>query len=105
VIVGEDPTDHSNDHSINSQDKPIRTLTEFTIFDPRHQNELVSLSAVEEDDGKDRQFEGAGIVSPYFLNEEDEGQEEEDSGAGMNPKRIRLSAILRFTFDPTVDKE
>ena len=67
---------------------------------------MVSLAAIEEDDGVDRQFEGAGVVFPYFTNEEDEGQEEdEEEGEEDNGKFVRLGAILRYTFDYTQDNE
>lgn len=50
----------------------------------------------------DRQFEGAGLVVPYFVNEEDEGQDDETE---INPQYVRLGAILRYTFDYTQESE
>ncbi|RDB29208.1 DNA (cytosine-5)-methyltransferase 3 [Hypsizygus marmoreus] len=101
VILGEDPFVNEDRDAGDSQDddKPVRVLTEFTFFDPKHRNEMVSLSSIEEDDGVDRQFEGAGRVSPYAIIEEDEGQEDgldDDTEGGVY---VRLSAVLRFMID------
>ncbi|KAF8079195.1 S-adenosyl-L-methionine-dependent methyltransferase [Lyophyllum atratum] len=108
VLEGEDPfagEDEDDDAGQGEPDKPIRVLFDFTIYDPKHHNEMMSLNAIEEDDGVDRQFEGAGYAFPYVVNEEDEGQEDElledGDGAKTKLKYIRLGAILRYTFDPT----
>lgn len=98
VITGEDPED-----GLDDGEKPIRLLSEFSIFDPKHRNELVSLAAIEEDDGLDRQFEGAGMVVPYFISDEDEGQNEEETE--IEPRYVRLSVILRYTVDYTQESE
>jgi DNA (cytosine-5)-methyltransferase 1 len=97
VITGEDPED-----GLDEGEKPIRLLSNFSIFDPKHRNEFVSLAAIEEDDGVDRQFEGAGLVVPYFVSEEDEGQDEEEE---INPQYVRLGAILRYTIDYAQESE
>jgi DNA (cytosine-5)-methyltransferase 1 len=105
VITGEDPdvVDDGSDSGVDRlQDKPIRVLTDFSIFDPKHRNEMVSLVAIEQDDGLDRQFEGAGFVAPYLINEEDEGQED---GLEGELQYVRLGAILRFTLDYTGQNE
>ncbi|KAF8913180.1 S-adenosyl-L-methionine-dependent methyltransferase [Gymnopilus junonius] len=96
VIEGEDPDPEDGD-----DEKPIRELHGFCIFDPKHRNELVTLEELEQDDGLDREFEAAGIVSPYFLSDEDEGQEDESE----ENQFVHLSAILRFTVDYTQDTE
>jgi len=100
VITGEDrdtgyDSDDDGDEP-DEEDKPIRVLSDFSIFDPKHRMEMVSLSAMEEDDGVDRQFEGAGLVTAYSLNDEDEGQEDD---IDSEPQYIRLGAILRYTID------
>lgn len=95
VITGEDPED-------GLDEKPIRLLSDFSIFDPKHRNEFVSLAAIEEDDGEDRQFEAAGMVMPYFVSEEDEGQDEETE---IEPQYVRLSAVLRYTVDYAQESE
>lgn len=97
VITGEDPED-----GLDEGEKPIRLLSNFSIFDPKHRNEFVSLASIEDDDGVDRQFEGAGMVMPYFVNEEDEGQDEETE---TEPQYVRLGAILRYTVDYTQESE
>ena len=96
VILGEDP-----DPEDGSDEKPIRELDSFVIFDPKHRNELVTLDALEQDDGLDRQFEAVGHVRPYFLSDEDEGQEDDVEA----PQIVHLSAILRFTVNYTEDTE
>lgn len=95
VVIGEDD-------SFDEGEKPIRLLSDFSIFDPKQRNEFVSLAAIEEDDGVDRQFEAAGMVMPYFVNEEDEGQDEETD---VEPQYIRLSAVLRYTVDYAKESE
>jgi DNA (cytosine-5)-methyltransferase 1 len=96
VIVGEDADDEDGD----GDEKPIREIHGFTIFDPKHRNEMVTLEALEQDDGVDRQFEAAGFVVPSFVNDEDVGQEED-----AEPQYIRLSSILRYTMDYTDENE
>lgn len=96
IITGEDPED-----GLDDGEKPIRLLSDFSIFDPKHRNEFVSLAAIEEDDGVDRQFEGAGLVMPYFVSE-DEGQDEE---AETDPQYVRLGVILRYTIDYAQESE
>ncbi|KAG6878958.1 hypothetical protein C0992_006313 [Termitomyces sp. T32_za158] len=103
VIIGEDPfavEDEEGDPNV----KPVRVLSDFAIYDPKHGNEMVPLSSIEEDDGVDRQFEAEGVVSPYYQNDEDEGQEDDDENEDSNnseAKLVKLSAILRYTFDYT----
>lgn len=103
IIPGEDLEDeYGSDDEVNEMSKPIRVLSGFTIFDPKHQNELVSLNVMEEDDGVDREFEAVGYVVPSFINEEDEGQED---GLDNEPQYLRLGALLRYLFDPTEESE
>lgn len=97
IITGEDP-----ENGLDEGEKPIRLLSDFSIFDPKHRNEFLSLDAIEDDDGVDRQFEGAGMVMPYFVSEEDEGQDDETE---VEPQYVRLGAILRYTVDYTLESE
>jgi len=126
---------HRNaNNSDAANDKPIRELYEFYVFDPKHGNELVSLEALEQDDGVDRWFEAVGRVKAHFLSDEDDGQEDgldddadnevDDNGkrrpgneldgrAGVGgaakfkrrEARIHLSSILRVTVDYTQESE
>ncbi|KNZ81672.1 DNA (cytosine-5)-methyltransferase 1 [Termitomyces sp. J132] len=99
VIIGEDPFADEDD---DPNAKPVRVLSDFAIYDPKHRNEMVLLSSIEEDDGVDRQFEAEGIVSPYYQNDEDEGQEDDDDIEDNSElKMVKLGAILRYTFDYT----
>jgi hypothetical protein len=96
VVFGED----GPDESAPEDEKPVRVLTDFTVFDPKHNNELISLGVLEEEeDISDRHVEGAGIVSAYVVNE-DEGQED-DIDEPMETLYVRLGAILRFSIDFT----
>jgi DNA (cytosine-5)-methyltransferase 1 len=98
INLGEDP-DAEDD-----KDKPVRLLTDFCIFDPKHDMELISLSELEKDDGTlDREIEGAGDVRSFILNDEDAGQEDDLDDEQVS--RIRLSAIMRYTIDYTQDDE
>jgi DNA (cytosine-5)-methyltransferase 1 len=96
LIFGEDSDSIYDDE--HTEDKPIRVLSEFSFFDPKHKMELISLGAIEEIDGLDRQFEGAGLVSAFSF-EEDEGQE--DDIEDLEEQYVRLGAILRFSIDYT----
>jgi hypothetical protein len=103
------------------EDKPVRLLHDWTVFDARPSKdkdssgalalELISLHALDITDVGSAP-EGAGIASPYCENEEDVGQEDDggydddDSGGdeeeGMAVSvRLRLGALLRWTIDYT----
>lgn len=106
VVAGEDFEDGygSDDEGQEGQEneKPVRALMSFSIFDPNHRNEMVSLATMDEDDGIDRKLEAAGYVIPSFINEEDEGQED---GLDNEPQYVRLGSILGYSFDVTKDSE
>lgn len=91
------------DSEDSSEDKPIRLLSNFCIFDPKHKNQIISLEELEKDDSDfDREVEAVGDVRSYVLNDEDAGQEDDlvDEFA-----RARLTAIMRFTIDYTKEDE
>ncbi|CAA7265858.1 unnamed protein product [Cyclocybe aegerita] len=98
IIDGEDP-----DLEEGEDEKPIRELYDFYVFDPIHRNELVSLVGLEQDDGVERQFEAAGKVRAHFASDEDEGQEEEEGE--VQPTSVHLTAIMRYTVDYTRENE
>lgn len=90
LIIGEEePTEDS------VADKPVRFLTHFTIFDPAHDNTLVSLDELLEVNNSS--FEAAGLVSPVYPNEEDAGQDLDTEVDEL--QRFRTSAILTFMVD------
>lgn len=96
INLGEDP-------EADAEDKPVRLLTDFCIFDPRHDMELISLNELEKDDGTlDREIEGAGDVRPFISNDEDAGQEDD---LDDEVSSVRLSAIMRYMIDYTQDDE
>lgn len=99
VIEGEGQEDDDGDDQ-----KPIRVIDDFTIFDPKHGFEMVLLDALERNDGVDRQFEAAGMVTAFFENDEDAGQED-DGQQVFQPLYLRLSAILRYTFNYNLETE
>ena len=104
------------------EDKPVRLLYDWAVFDARPSKDaggalaltLISLRALEDTlDSTDAGCapEGAGTASPYCENEEDAGQEDDggydddDSGSEEEATtvsvRLRLGAILRYTIDYT----
>lgn len=94
----------SNSATSASTSKPVRVLNDFTVFDPRHRCELVTLDMLEaSEDGVDREFEGAGYAVPYGGgDDEDEGQEDgaEEHEAGHREwEYVRLGAIMRYWVD------
>ncbi|KAG6831961.1 hypothetical protein H0H87_003296, partial [Tephrocybe sp. NHM501043] len=99
VIAGECEDEEDSGPDV----KPVRVLSDFAIYDPKHSNEMVLLSAIEEDDGVDRLFEAEGIVSAYYANGVDEGEDDnvDEDGDKTQPvqKMVYLAAILRYTFD------
>ncbi|KAI8998552.1 S-adenosyl-L-methionine-dependent methyltransferase [Trametes punicea] len=102
VIFGEDPLERNGAADANS--KPVRALSDFSVFDPLGEFELISLKLLDEESAQPRQFEAAGVVAPVFLNEEDEGQEDgldDEEVAQWKPQRLRTSAIFRYTVDYT----
>ncbi|KAH9942756.1 S-adenosyl-L-methionine-dependent methyltransferase [Amylocystis lapponica] len=100
VIAGEDQDDYDNDSTDN---KPVRILSEFCVFDPIHDMEVISLSLLDDSDGvEDRHFQAAGYVSPLFLNEEDAGQEDE---LDENLQHLQTTAIFRWSLDYTRPNE
>ncbi|KAJ7597662.1 S-adenosyl-L-methionine-dependent methyltransferase [Mycena floridula] len=74
--------------------KPVRTLQDFTVFDPSEGN-MLSLALLEEG-GHNHSFEATGYVTA--MNEEPEDLEETDS-EGEGPKLVHLGAILRFYYN------
>ncbi|KAH6916709.1 S-adenosyl-L-methionine-dependent methyltransferase [Coprinopsis sp. MPI-PUGE-AT-0042] len=79
---------------------PVRILTDFTIFDPKHMNEMVSLEAMDSDDGLDRAFSAAGYVR--VRRAEEDAEDEEDEEEDEQPLQyIRLGAILTWSMNLT----
>lgn len=98
VIMGEDLDDLVDD------DKPVRALTHFAIFDPRTR-ELISLDELYAGETH-RQFEAFGTVTPVFANEEDAGQDD-DYESGKRDRfvqRLRTSTIFDFMIDYSGDE-
>ncbi|THH08718.1 hypothetical protein EW146_g8903 [Bondarzewia mesenterica] len=99
IVLGEDFPDDDDDDDDGDGDReiPIRLLSDFCIFDTTRDNAMVSLLG-ELDDLSGRNCQAAGIVMPYFLNEEDAGQEEDDDEDDV-PLRLRLSKVDGWTID------
>lgn len=86
--------------------KPIRLLTDFTIFDTRHKNEYVVLSQIEEEEGVDRRFEATGWAVPSYADEQD--LMGEDGGTGeevVEPVFMRIGPMLGYSVDWRQDNE
>ncbi|KAI0686823.1 hypothetical protein BC835DRAFT_1309374 [Cytidiella melzeri] len=98
LIVGEEEVGEEADH------KPVRYLTDFTMFDPTHRNMYVTPDELLEENNN--QCEAIGKVGPLYVNEEDAGQDleaevDEAKGSGkLNELDIfRTSAISTFSID------
>jgi hypothetical protein len=87
--------DNDEDSDSKKDMKPIRFLDDFYFFDPKHSYEAVDLSTLAESGGVGRHCEGIGNVTAV-LEDEYVGQ---DDDAGYTPVLLRLSSILRYTFD------
>ncbi|KAJ3830251.1 S-adenosyl-L-methionine-dependent methyltransferase [Lentinula raphanica] len=96
-IAGEDDDSDESDTS-----KRIRNLWDFTIFDPLHGNKVMSLSSMEQPDGRACKFEAFGKVTMFVENDEDEGQEADSSGPQI-VQYVRLSSILNAALDYTTE--
>ncbi|KAJ3915519.1 hypothetical protein F5877DRAFT_81752 [Lentinula edodes] len=93
-IAGED------DDQPDDAPKRIRNLWKFTIFDPLHKNQLISLSSLEQPDGRDSKFEAYGNVTAFVESEEDEGQEA-DLSSPDTVQFVHLNSILSVALDYT----
>uniref|UniRef100_A0A0W0FBK8 DNA (cytosine-5-)-methyltransferase n=1 Tax=Moniliophthora roreri TaxID=221103 RepID=A0A0W0FBK8_MONRR len=91
LFDNEDPED---------EDKPVRLLSNFSVFDIRHRNEFISLSLLEDDDTIDREIQAAGYATEQSVEhaEEDEGQAE-DFGPGSDGLFVKLTTIRGFYID------
>ncbi|KZT70140.1 S-adenosyl-L-methionine-dependent methyltransferase [Daedalea quercina L-15889] len=87
VIFGEDPDD-ARDGGL-----PVRVLSDFSIFDPKADYQLLSL---DEENTHRHELEAGGFVSPVYANEEDEGQEDDVEGS---LQRLRTTRIERYSLD------
>lgn len=92
IISGEEPFEP------DATDKPVRFLTSFTIFDPRHHSEMVSLVELEEVDAtKDRDFVATGFVSAFVEGDDEDEGEVEENEADM--PFVRLGSLFRYYVD------
>ena len=100
VVDDEDQIGDDDERTVRIGNKPVRTLSHFAFFDPGNELEMLSLSVLEDDDSdtEDRKVEGAGVVAPLLLNEEDGGQME-DAVDVRKQQYIRLTAVIRHTID------
>jgi hypothetical protein len=89
MVVGEDMDAVGYD----ADEKPVRILSSFCFFDSKRDMEMVSLSAMDDHEGIDWNFEGAGIVTPFQLDDDDDGDI-----MGDKPF-IRFKSIMRYNID------
>ena len=93
ILPGEaPPEDEDEDDTV-----PTRYLDDFSIFDPKDQNKMLSLSLLDTAGVKAKNFEGEGCATVFVERDEDEGQDDDDIDDW--PTRIRLTAILRYYVD------
>ena len=105
MIVGEDSgrdDDDDDEEDSSEENKPVRVLSNFVIFDPAHGNEFVSLDELLNGDNS-RQFEAVGYVAPMYANEEDAAQDD-DVVKDASKQVIRTTAIFDFMMDYTSDE-
>jgi DNA (cytosine-5)-methyltransferase 1 len=74
--------------------KPVMLVSEFTVYDPKHQFEMISIDSLEKIDDMDRHYHGAGLVLPHYEEMENEDLEDE-----IDRVYVELSAILRFYYE------
>ena len=101
LVEGEDESEAPDPNS-----KPVRILTDFVIFDPKHGSEMISLEALEDPDGLDRDFVAAGRVAAYMAEGDDD---EEERGhlrflmlfrrPGLKPERKAGSSLGACAID------
>lgn len=98
--------DEDPDDELGGETKPVRVLTDFTVFDPKHRNEMVTLDILETPDMVDRELVVVGYAKPHFddRNSEDEGQED-DWEVEEAEVLLELSAILRCDIDYLSDHD
>jgi hypothetical protein len=78
-------------------DKPIRVLSSFSFFSSQRDMKMLSLSELDEKDGSsDWRFEGAGIVTPYQVSDE---EDEDSEDMKSQPQFIRLNSVLKYFVD------
>jgi len=129
-LLGESEVALSPTTANAEEEKPVRLLRDWAVFDARPSKAkdaggalalvLIPLHVLDDAalDSTDAGCapEGAGDASPYCENEEDAGQEDdgdygdddstgdEEEGAAVS-MRLRLGAILRYTIDYTKHNE
>ncbi|KAJ3552491.1 hypothetical protein NM688_g4121 [Phlebia brevispora] len=104
LILGEDPTEE-----FSSDEKPIRLLTDFCIFDADSLEE-VTLDDLpkEENSTNTERYEAVGHVAPIY-EEEEAGQDDdcqddyapEIAKTPSEPQKLRTSRVLNFSIDYT----
>lgn len=91
IVVGEEePGEDSNG-------KPIRLLTDFTLFDTTHNNRHVSFQELLDENGVC--LEMVGNVGPVYANEEDAGQDceaEHDDAQFASTSDLRTGQLQKF---------
>ncbi|CCM04603.1 uncharacterized protein FIBRA_06785 [Fibroporia radiculosa] len=84
----------SDNRALDSEDVPVRMLSDFCIFDSRDY-QLLSLNLLD-DEGSTHKLAAAGCVEPVFADEEDAGQEDDLQVPSL---RLRTTEIFRFAID------
>ncbi|KAL0068402.1 hypothetical protein AAF712_004480 [Marasmius tenuissimus] len=95
VLEGETPEDDDevDVSGTRADDKTVRILRDFAFFDVNDIDRMVPLDAHVQEGTS---VEGAGFVTPLFINDEDEGNGDEEE---LETRYIRLGAIFGFWVD------
>jgi hypothetical protein len=84
-------------HGTEDEEKPLRFLTDWVVFDVAHQHALVSLDSVLESNS--RQVQAYGKVGQAYANEEDAGQDAAADEPEDQLQSLCTTAILRVSLD------
>lgn len=101
VLEGEGQ-DEELDPAAGCSDKPVRVLHGFVLFDSKRDYEYIPLNYLHDPEGRGRNFEAAGNVTPAFLNDVDEdAAQDEDLNGDYTPTRFRTSSVFNYSVDYT----
>ncbi|KAF5345203.1 hypothetical protein D9758_009650 [Tetrapyrgos nigripes] len=77
----------------DEDNKPEMVISDFSIYDARRRNELISLDTLARPDGKERNFQAVGKVRVIQEYEDDDGENNEEG------VYVILKTIMFFEYD------
>ncbi len=100
IVPGEDEASTAYDDN----QRPVRSLDEFTLVDCKSRT-LLSLVDCQELDIPDRSWSAYGIVRPLFIDEAAAADYENLEEEAPDKQHIHIPKIIRFTIDFTKHHE